>query len=361
MRLLHTEASLGWGGQEIRTFNEALALRARGHQLFFAIQKGAKLASALKAEGFEVIELNFFKRYWLFSLPRLLLLIKKHKIQLIITHSSLDAWLGGIAARIMRRFVLRVRHVSTPTRAGLNAYCLFNRLADFIMTTSSEIIKPLSLASGKPLDLIQCIPTGVNHNALEVTQEEIEAFKRAYNLAQQDLICGSVCVVRSWKGIDTFIEAAHLLKDETHLKWLIVGGGYLKEHQEKVVNLGLQNSVIFTGHLDDPKIALAAIDIFLLLSTANEGISQATLQASYLQKPLVTTPTGGLKEICLHEQTGFIVPVKNPEAVKEAVLRLKNDQLRFELGQKAKQHIQQSYLFEKTLQDVEKIYLRFSC
>jgi glycosyltransferase involved in cell wall biosynthesis len=361
MRLCHTEASTGWGGQEIRTFNEACALREKGHDIYFIIQKKAQLARRLKEKGFRVLEINFFKKAWFFSLPLILIFLLKNKIDLVVTHSSLDSWLASIAAKTLKISVVRIRHVSTATKKGLNAKLLFRKLADFIITTSTEIIHPLAEASGQPLSNICCIPTGVNPENLSISQEKVEEFRKRFNLHENDIILGSVCVVRSWKGIENLISAANLLRDEPNLKWLIVGGGYLEHHIKRVQELKLDEKVIFTGHLEDPKIAIAALDVFLLLSTANEGISQASLQAAFLEKPLITTPTGGLKEVCIHEKTGLIVPIKDPEAVAKAVLRLKDPNLRKNFGVKAKYLVEQRFLFKKTLQQVEDVYMRFSC
>lgn len=177
MKILHTEASLGWGGQEIRTYKESLALRERGHEVLFIIQKGAKLAEALKREKFHVLEIQFFKKYWFLEIPKILRFLQKNKINLVVTHSSLDAWLGGICAKLLKLPVVRVRHVTTPTKKGLNAKLLFHRLCDFIITTSSEIIQPLAVASGKDMNLIKCIPTGVDPNSLQVSPEEIKNSK----------------------------------------------------------------------------------------------------------------------------------------------------------------------------------------
>src|SRR3989338_3572964 len=110
----------------------------------------------------------------------------------------------------------------------------------------------------------------------------------------EDFLVGTACFVRSWKGIFDFLKAAHSLREEKHLKWIIVGGGYLREYKRVAEEMGLSSAVIFTGHLDAPYAALAAMDLFALLSTANEGISQAALQAAYLKRPLITTPIGGL-------------------------------------------------------------------
>jgi len=143
------------------------------------------------------------------------------------------------------------------------------------------------------------------------------------------------------------------------LKWIVVGSG-VSEHQFKKEReiLGLEDKVIFTGHLYPPFTALAAMDIFLLLSWANEGVSQASLQAAWLAKPLITTTIGGLREVCIDKQTGFQVPKRNPQAVAAAILNLVNNKaLRMEMGQKGKNLVLEKFTLAHTLDQMERIYL----
>src|SRR5690606_24228602 len=100
MKIVHLEASPGWGGQEIRILREAIALRSKGHDIFFIIEKDGELAKKAKEHQFKVYERLFKKRFWIFTLFSLLYLFKKEKVDLINTHSSLDAWIGGIAGKM---------------------------------------------------------------------------------------------------------------------------------------------------------------------------------------------------------------------------------------------------------------------
>ena len=153
------------------------------------------------------------------------------------------------------------------------------------------------------------------------------------------------------------MRAAALLKDEPKIKWVIVGGGYVEQYKPLASELGLKNRVIFTGHLDTPFTAIAALDIFALLSTAHEGISQASLQAAYLQKPLITTPIGGLPEVCLDGKTGLIVPPFSPDQVAKAVKQLASDSgLRSQYGQEAHHLALEKFTFSSMLERMEKIY-----
>lgn len=103
MRLLHTESSRGWGGQEIRILREAEGMRKRGHEVFLAVNSGGALIPRAREAGFTVYELPFRKSSALKTIYALVQICKVHNIDLVNTHSSLDAWIGGIAARIAKK------------------------------------------------------------------------------------------------------------------------------------------------------------------------------------------------------------------------------------------------------------------
>lgn len=357
MKILHTESSNGWGGQEIRILREAEGMRANGHEVVLAVVMGGGLVKQARAKGFTVYEIPFKKKAAFKVLSQLLRIIKEHKIDLINTHSSLDAWMGGIAARLCRKKVIRTRHLSTSIRKGLNSFLLYQMLADVVVTTSSGIMPIIQKQARLAPHRLRCVPTGVDPAMLRVDPQEVLRFREMLHLKESDILIGTTCFVRSWKGILDFLKSAQLLKKHKHLKWVVVGGGYLKDYLPKVSELGLNGIVTFTGHLEVPFAAMAAMDIFTLLSTAHEGISQASLQAAYLERPLITTTTGGLPEVCLHGKTGLVVPTFSPEKVAEAVLLLSQDpSLRETFGAQAKELVLQKYTLAHTLQQMEEVY-----
>ncbi len=355
MKILHTEASWGWGGQEIRILREAIGLRERGHEIYFAVVPGGDLVLRARDEGFEVREISFLKKDAFFSIPKLLKLMRLWNIDIVNTHSSADAWIAGIAARIANKKIIRTRHLSTAIRKGLNSRILFNRLVDYVVTTCSEIVPKICAQSGLSEDAIECIATGLDPSKIEASSDEIQAFKERYQIADDQLIVGTLCFLRDWKGIEEFLEAAKQLEKEK-ITWIIVGGGEVERYLLYAQELGLK-SVIFAGLIEPPFVPLAAMDIFLLLSTANEGISQASLQAAYMKKPLITTPTGGLPEVCLHERTGFVVPVRSSERVAEAVSVLaENKALREEMGNNAHKLVLEKFTYQQMLDRMENVY-----
>ncbi|MDE3047056.1 MAG: glycosyltransferase family 4 protein, partial [Verrucomicrobiota bacterium] len=235
---------------------------------------------------------------------------------------------------------------------------VYGQLADFIVTTCASILPMIAQQSGKSLALCRSIATGVDPNQINVSSGEPEAFRRQWRLQPDDFLVGTACFMRSWKGIDDLLKAADLLRDIPNLKWIVIGGGHAERHHQFAKTLKLSN-VVFTGHLDHPFPAIAALDVFALLSTAHEGVSQAILQAAYLGKPLISTRTGGLGEVCIDEQTGFNVSPFAPTEVAQKVMQLKESgPLRQMLGEKAHRLVLEQFTFSHTLDHMEEVYQR---
>ncbi len=355
MRILHTEASTGMGGQELRILQESIGMRKRGHEIFFAVQRGGALATKARKEGFVVYEMPFTKGSALKTVFMLIRLIHKHKIDIINTHSSLDAWIGGFAGKLAGIRIVRTRHLSTPIRKGINSQLLYNFLSHTTVTTCKETEQMILAQAKLPPHRVKSIPTGIDPESLK--QHDVEKFRSHLGIEPEDCLCGTVCVLRGWKGIYDLLHAAKLLAYVPHLKWIVVGGGVSEEYFKNIWRqLQLEKKVIFTGHLENPTTALAAMDIFLLLSWANEGVSQSSLQASLLKKPLITTPIGGLPEVCIEGLSGLHVKPHSPHEVADAVMKLYSDpSLRHQMGEAAHTHVQAHFTYEKMLNEMEKM------
>ncbi|KPK33130.1 MAG: hypothetical protein AMS24_02120 [Chlamydiae bacterium SM23_39] len=354
IKILHLEASKGWGGQEIRILKESQGMQKRGYEIFFAISKGGLLIEKLKKEGFKKIyEVDFRKRKWVYSFFVLSNIIKENDIDIINTHSSQDAWLGGMVGKLLKKPIIRTRHLSTRVKGGLNSYFLYNFLVNYVITTCEETKVKIIKQSKKNKKYFSSIPTGVDPNNMFI--EDIH-FRKKIEISEKDFLVGTCCFLRCWKGIEDFLEAANILRNNTNIKWLIIGEGETDKYEKIAKRKNLKN-VIFTGYLENPFSAMNSLDIFLLLSTAHEGVSQAMLQAAYLEKPLIGTNIGGIFEVCIDKKTGFLVPPFNPEKIVKAILEMKNnDKMRREMSINAKRLVLDKFSFEKMLDDTENIY-----
>ena len=116
--ILHTESSLGWGGQEHRILAEAKIMRNRGHRILIACDPSAELHRRAKREGLPVFSLQFGGRANFLAWLGLRRLLQQERVELLNTHSSLDSWVGFLAWLTPGRQVklIRTRHLSTIVR-----------------------------------------------------------------------------------------------------------------------------------------------------------------------------------------------------------------------------------------------------
>lgn len=133
------------------------------------------------------------------------------------------------------------------------------------------------------------------------------------------------------KGIRFAIEALRYLMDAgVECEYTIIGDGPLRrELEDHVVRLGIKSSVRFFGWQDSGAIrrALKDADVFLAPSVVGdnkdeEGIPVVLMEAMASGVPVVTTPTGAIRELVVHGKTGFLAPQQNARSLAELLLDL---------------------------------------
>lgn len=153
------------------------------------------------------------------------------------------------------------------------------------------------------------------------------------------------------KGYEYALLAIRRLIDETiQVRYEIIGDG--PERQRilyTIQDLGLEKQVVLRGRLKpgDVRKALCGADVFLL-SSLSEGISNAVLEAMACGLPIVTADCGGMREAVTDGVEGFVVPVRDPEAMAEKIGFLnQNQKLREKMGHSARHKVLQQFTIEK--------------
>ena len=144
---------------------------------------------------------------------------------------------------------------------------------------------------------------------------------------------------------------------EDTLLW-IVGDGPLRGQLEALSReMGLQLGVRFWGLRGDVSNLMNAADAFVM-SSSWEGLPNALIEAQACGLPAVVTDVGGNAEVVIHEETGFIVPPQNPDALAEAMLRLMHlpEQTRNQMGMLARQRVEQQFSLDSVVTLWENLY-----
>lgn len=317
--VLHTEASPGLGGQEIRTLNEARWTVERGWRVILACQAGGRLHDRAAEAGLEAVPVTMRAAWDLRALGRLVRLIERERVSLVHTHSSIDGWLGGMAARLGRVPVVRTRHVSIPIRREWNP--VYTWLADRVVT-SGEAIRSLVVAAGVPANRVVAIPAGVRLEDFGPSPPGTSStaeLMRSLRLSRP--VIGSVAMFRGSKGHLPLVEAFCLLRDEyRQARLLLVGDGIRRQWVEGLAReRGVGDAVVFTGFRGDVPALLAAMDCFVLASTRTEGVPQSLLQAFAAGVPVVASAVGGVPEAVADGVTGLLVKPEDPRALADAI------------------------------------------
>lgn len=359
--ILHTEASLGWGGQERRIFAEAQIMRQRGHEVLLAVDPRGELYQRSLAAGLPVHPLPFGGRRNFPAILALRRLLRRRSVAILNTHSSLDSWVGLLAVmgRRSRTKLVRTRHLSTPIQTSWPTRFLYQS-PDAIITTG-QAIKNLIIERAKvPADRLYSIPTGVPLDRFYPRPPG----GRAGHLPpwpQDTCIIGSVAVLRSWKGHLYVVEALEKVRQAGAKASLVfVGEGpYRVVIEAKVAELNLADYVYFAGYQDNVPDWLSRLDLVVLASYANEGVPQSLLQAMAMARPVVGAACGGIPEIVLPDINGLLVPPKDSQALAEALIRLIRDPAQREkFGLAGLELVRQRYSLEQMAAATEQVYAR---
>jgi glycosyltransferase involved in cell wall biosynthesis len=358
--ILHTESSLGWGGQEIRILEEAKGLTKRGYRVIIACQPESKISVKAKEVGLKVITLSMNKISYPLAILRLKKIIEDFSVDILNTHSSRDSWLGSIAGWLSKKrpVILRTRHLSTNVSKGLMSRVLYEILPHRVITTGESIRNQMITDNRFDGKKIMSIPTGINIDLFDPKKVE-GTLRSEWGVPAGLPAIGMVAVIRSWKGHEDFVSAADIvLKEFPQTKFLIIGDGPRKGIvKDYIKEKGLEDSIIMTGQRDDIPEVMASLDILVLPSYANEGLPQAVAQAMAMERAVVATNVGSIPELVIDGETGYLVPPRNPSLLAERIKSLlKDSELRKEMGKVGRRPVASRFSLETMLDRIEDLY-----
>ncbi len=324
LRILHTESSLGWGGQEIRILTEARGVARRGHEVTLAAPPESRLFQAAPGYGLEAIAVPIARKS-LGGLGAMLELLKSRPFDVVNTHSSTDSWLTAAATCLLNRPppLVRTRHISAPVPRNFLTRWLYRDACRRVVTTGERLRLQVMEETGVDASHVLSIPTGIDLERF--TPGDAARAREALGLGPGGPVIGIVATLRSWKGHRYLLEALAAMADRG-ARLLVVGDGPQREPLERLAReLGLADRVRFAG--DQPDVApwLQAMDLFCLPSYANEGVPQALMQAMACGLPVISTPVGSIAEIVQDGDTGRLVKPEDAAALREAIESLLAD------------------------------------
>jgi glycosyltransferase involved in cell wall biosynthesis len=185
----------------------------------------------------------------------------------------------------------------------------------------------------------------------------------------EELVIGCVGRVKlGRKGQEVLVRALAALRGAgARPRLLLVGAPFrgnerhLEDLQQLVSSLGLQAATLFTGELEDPRPAYAAMDVFVLPSGEPEPFAGVVLEAMSMELPVVATATGGSPEQVEEGVTGHLVPPGDPRALAAALAPLLGDAgRRRAMGRAGRERLLREFPLSATVRAIQAVYARVS-
>lgn len=358
--IIHSEFSLGWGGQERRILTELLAFRARGAQVGLIAPESSEIFRRCAGEDIDRLALPTNKLLLPIFIPAIADWIGRRGADVVNTHSSRDGWFVGLAARLAGvPLLVRSRHIDITYRNRFFSRLPFTALANHVLCTSSDIERNLTNRFDLESDRISTIATGI----------DTDRFAREGPMAGLYSGCpagrlrvGIVSVLRAWKGHKSLIKAIRLLRNRGRkVQLIIVGDGPSRAWIESLVHEnGLAEDTLQPGYVEDVAPVLRGLDVLAIPSMSHEGIPQIGLQALACETPVVGSDFGGIPEIIRHDETGTIFPRGNAGALADALCKVLDQPERTRrLVRQGRQFVEREYSIARMVERTEAIYTRY--
>jgi glycosyltransferase involved in cell wall biosynthesis len=361
MHIVHTESSLGWGGQEIRILTEASGMLAKGHRVTLLTPPSARIFSESQRIGIETVALPLEKKR-LTGLIAIRRWLSVSDVDIINTHSSTDSWLVGLALTLSHRSipVVRTRHISAPVKPGAINRWLYGHAAKRVVTTGESLRQELIHRLKLPDDRVISVPTGIDLKRFSVSQTQPKTqARRAIGIPENAFVIGIAATLRSWKGHDNLVEAfCRLAEKSPDLHLVIAGDGPRRQHLESLIaQTPWASRVHLLGHREDVPEVLAALDLFVLPSYANEGVPQAIMQAMAMGLPVISTTIGAISDAVVDGTTGLLLPPNQPETLAIAIDSLITDPERLKnYGLAARQRAETHFSLDGMINAMESVF-----
>lgn len=328
------------------------------------------------------------------ALWKLMKIVRQEKPNIIHTHTAKAGTLGRLAGLIYNlmspiRYLCRKKpcllihtfhgHVFHSYFSPLKSriIILIERIlalfTDRIITVSQslleEIVHKYHIA---PKTKVVAIPLGLDLPDPLLTKRLAGNLKRELGLPEETCLVGMIGRLVPIKNHELFLTAIARLKKEANIKYLIVGDGDSRPYlEDKTKEYAIEDQVIFTGWRKDLPNIYADLDL-IVLSSLNEGLPVALIEAMACAKPVIATDVGGVKDLLrdsgdtpssptnnypLITSRGILIKSRDVTGLCQAIrLLIKDKELREAMGRTGQQFAQQNFSHYRLISDMEELY-----
>jgi glycosyltransferase involved in cell wall biosynthesis len=329
------------------------------------------LRGEFEESGCRLVDLKWKRTLNPATVYRLIKVLNTEKPDIIFITEPQELFYYRIARIFWRRKVVQIGSFRALTfwKGHLKKYYkpIDNYFAKWLYASSEHVIVNSFAMEDQYSHIIKIMPGKSIKTIYNGSDFNFRVSKPAFQIRQElnitayEVVIIIVSRLDPWKDFVTLFEAAKIVvKADSRAKFLIVGDGELRNTLEQMIyKMDLKDNVLLVGEKKDVYNYLNAADISVL-STNGEGFSNAILESMALCKPVIATNVGGNPELLgVTNESGILVSPKSPEMFADAILHLmRNEVIRQNIGQAAKERIQQLCSIKKYISSYEELFLQ---
>ncbi len=345
----------------------ARGLRQQGHRIELIGSPGSPLLAEAASLEIKAAPAISSARLSLKSMRQLAGLLRETNLDILHCFSTRDLaltlWASRLAGWNGKIFLSEVdreklRHLP------LGARLLANRISG-VLLSSGEEKEALRFRPPWPLQKLHVLPMGIELEQYNPDHYDKLAVRREWNIPGNAIVMGMLSRLHPHKGHMEMLRVVRTVvrKARQPVYFLIAGEAAPEQAAYREAlrtyayeELGLHDEVIFTGYYPEPLRFLAALDIFLYL-VHRPTTASTLLQAMAMCLPVVAARSKLTDEFVHEDVSGVLIPVKNPNLLAEASLRLINTpSLRRRLGVAGRIRVEERFQLKHTLARLENLY-----
>ncbi len=233
-----------------------------------------------------------------------------------------------------------------------------HRTATRLVGNSAAVATELMRECGAP-EKVVVIYNGIPLGEPVSAAERREA-RKAFGVAEDELLLAMVANFHPYKGHIDLIEALSMAAPRLSARWRVLlpgrDGGTLERVRRLISATSLADRVILPGELPGSRQTYAAADIGVLASHT-EGFSNSLIEGMAAGLPMIATSVGGNLDAIIDGETGMLTPVLSPERLAVAILTLAHDpDLRARLGAAARATAESRFSLEACVSAYERLW-----
>ena len=321
LKIAHIDCGLSLRGGQRQMLMLAQGLRERGHEQVIVCLEGSSTEDRARREGFRVFSLLAHDPAHAFGILLWRQDLKLWMPQIVHAHDGRGqtlAWLAGLGLPVKRVASRRVTFFPSDRWTYRLKY---GRTCDAVVAVS-ENIRELSVQAGVPRERIEVIPDGIDVPAELPSAAERQRLRTSWRCEDTDFVVGLLGASTPEKGQDIALEAVTMLGEELPQLRMILAGDTADAPENSAH--GDSPRVLRLGPIEDLAGFMPGLDLFIMPSKA-EGLGSSALWAMSYGLPVLATRVGGLPEIVVENETGWLIPPGSPQALADAVLAASRD------------------------------------